>query len=159
MNYWLFKTEPQTYSIDDLAREPQQTTCWDGVRNYQARNFIRDKMAVGDDVLLHHSSADPAGIVGWCRIVRGPYPDSTAFDAESDYFDPKSREDHPIWYRVDVQLMEAFPRMLTLLELRGAKALAGMELLRRGSRLSIQPVTPAQFRTVLKMAKKGRGTR
>ncbi len=152
MAHWLFKTEPTTYSIDDLAREPKRTTCWDGVRNYQARNMIRDDMRVGDDVLLYHSSTDPTGIVGLCRIVRGPYPDHTAQDRRSPYYDSKASEENPIWMMVDIQLVQRFPRIITLAELIPVRALAKMELLRRGSRLSVQPITAAEFRAILALA-------
>jgi predicted RNA-binding protein with PUA-like domain len=153
MRYWLLKTEPESFSIQDLAAAPQRTTCWDGVRNYQARNFIRDDMRPGDRVLFYHSSADPPAIVGTAIVVRPAYADHTAWDPRDHHYDPKASPENPIWQMVDIQLDEVFARPLSLPELRGEKALAGMELLRRGSRLSVQPVKPAEFAAVMRMAK------
>jgi predicted RNA-binding protein with PUA-like domain len=150
--YWLVKSEPSTFSFADLLASPGRTTCWDGVRNYQARNLMRDGMRVGDRVLFYHSSTEPAAVVGVCEVVREAYPDPTQFDPKSEYFDPKSRADDPTWLMVDLRALEQFPAPLTLSELRDAPALAGMELLRRGSRLSVQPVTAEQFATVRGLA-------
>jgi predicted RNA-binding protein with PUA-like domain len=152
--YWLVKTEPESFSIDDLAKSKNQTTCWDGVRNYQARNFMRDEMKLGDQVLFYHSNADPPCVVGVCQVVREAYADPAAWDEQSQYFDPKASPDNPIWQMVDLKLEEILPRPLSLDELRGVPALAKMELLRRGSRLSVQPVTKAEFDAILKLAKK-----
>ena len=152
MNYWLVKTEPDSYSIDDLEREKDQTTFWNGVRNYQARNFMRDQMQLGDRVLFYHSSANPPAVVGVARVVREAYPDHTQFDADSHYYDPKATTDAPRWFMVDLKLEQKFDRPLPLAELRQVKALKGMELLRQGSRLSVQPVRAKEFETILKLA-------
>lgn len=152
--YWLFKTEPESYSIDHLAKEKNQTTFWHGVRNYQARNFLRDEMQVGDRVLFYHSNAEPPAVVGIAKIVRAGYADHTALDPDSDYYDPKATTDEPRWYMVDIQLESKFPRALPLEELRQVKALQQMELLRKGSRLSVQPVRKAEFDAIVKLAAK-----
>ena len=149
--YWLLKSEPSTFSIQDLARAPKRRTAWDGVRNYQARNFLR-AMKLGDEALFYHSNADPPAVVGMVKIVREAYPDSTAWDAADSHYDPKSTPDRPLWDMVDVQLVRVFPRPLPLDELRSVRGLAGMELLRRGSRLSVQPVRPAEWHTILALA-------
>jgi len=151
MHYWLIKSEPDVFSIQDLSRAKGRTTGWEGVRNYQARNFLR-AMRSGDRALFYHSNATPSAVAGIVEVVREAYPDATAWDPTSDYHDPKAGPDNPIWSRVDVRLVEIFPREIALEELRGIKALAGMELLRRGSRLSVQPVTAAEFRTIEKLA-------
>lgn len=151
--YWLFKTEPNDFSILDLADAPRQTTFWDGVRNYQARNFLRDDIKPGDRVLLYHSNADPSAIVGVAMVVKEGYPDHTALDPHDSHYDSKSTADNPRWYMVDIQLEQIFPSPLPLGELRNVRGLAEMELLRKGSRLSVQPVRPAEFKTVLKLAK------
>jgi predicted RNA-binding protein with PUA-like domain len=142
------------FSFDDLLAAPNHRTCWDGVRNYQARNFMRDGMRLGDLVLFYHSNAVPAGVAGIAEVVREAYPDHTAFDAADPHFDPRSRPEAPDWLMVDVQAVERFPELVPLDALRGVPALAEMELLRRGSRLSVQPVTPAEFAVVAAM---GRG--
>ncbi len=151
MNHWLIKSEPDVFSIRDLAKARGKTTHWEGVRNYQARNFLR-AMKKGDRALFYHSNAAPPAVAGVVEIVREAYPDPTAWDPKSDYHDPKAAPDNPIWSMVDVKLVAIFAREIPLDELRGVKALAGMELLRRGSRLSVTPVTPAQFRTIEKLA-------
>jgi predicted RNA-binding protein with PUA-like domain len=153
MNHWLIKSEPDVFSIRDLAKAKRQTTHWEGVRNYQARNFLR-AMQVGDLALYYHSNATPSAVAGIVEIVRTAYPDPTAWDESSDYHDPKASPENPIWSMVDVKLVATFPREVPLDELRTVKALAGMELLRRGSRLSVQPVTAAQFRTIQKLGGK-----
>jgi predicted RNA-binding protein with PUA-like domain len=150
MRYWLMKSEPSVFSIDDLARAPKQTTSWDGVRNYQARNLIREA-AVGDGVIFYHSSADPPAAVGTATIARAAYPDPSQFDAKSDHYDPDSKKDDPRWFVVDVKFAGKFARAVTLAELRANVELADMVLLRKGSRLSVQPVTPAEWRIVCKM--------
>jgi predicted RNA-binding protein with PUA-like domain len=152
MHYWLIKSEPETFSIQDLARAPRQTTSWEGVRNYQARNFLR-AMKRGDLAIFYHSNASPPAAVGVAKVVREAYPDGTAWNPKSKYHDPKASPDNPVWSMVDVQLVTIFPRAIPLEELRGVKALAGMELLRRGSRLSVTPVTPAEFRAIEKLAR------
>ena len=147
--FWLVKTEPESYCIDDLAREPGRTTCWDGVRNYQARNFLRE-MKLGEQVLIYHSSVNPPVVAGVAKVVREAYPDHTSWDPSNHHFDPKSTPEAPRWDMVDLQLEQIFSRPLPLDELRGIKALAGMELLRRGSRLSVQPVTASEFQAIMK---------
>ncbi len=154
MKYWLFKTEPDVFSIDDLKASPMQTTGWDGVRNYQARNMLRDEIRVGDHVLIHHSNADPSAVVGIAKVVKNGYPDPTAFDPKDAHYDPKSKQESPTWFQVDIAFHEKFPRALSLAELRAHSALSGMVLLQKGSRLSVQPVTPEQYRYVVKLAKK-----
>jgi predicted RNA-binding protein with PUA-like domain len=151
-HYWLFKSEPESFSINDLAAAPKQTAFWDGVRNYQARNFLRDQIKPDDRVLFYHSATDPPAVVGTAVVVREGYPDHTAWQKTNHHFDPKSTKEKPIWYMVDIKLEEIFPAPLALDFLRGQKALAKMELLRRGSRLSIQPVTKAEFDAILKLA-------
>jgi predicted RNA-binding protein with PUA-like domain len=145
------KTEPDVFSIDDLRAAPNQTTYWDGVRNYQARNYMRDSMRVGDAVLVYHSNAKPSCVVGLARVCREAYPDHTAFDPLDPHYDPKSSADAPTWYMVDIQFVSKFETPLALDYLRGLKPLAEMELLRKGSRLSIQPVRKKEFELVVKM--------
>lgn len=151
MHYWLIKSEPSVFSIHDLAKAKGKTTCWEGVRNYQARNFLR-AMKKGDRCVFYHSNAEPPAAAGIVEVVREAYPDATAWDKKSTYFDAKASPDNPVWSMVDVKLVEIFPREVPLEELRGVKPLAGMELLRRGSRLSITPVTAVEFRTIKKLA-------
>jgi predicted RNA-binding protein with PUA-like domain len=150
--FWLVKTEPETYSIQDLAAEPKKTTCWDGVRNYQARNFMRDDMKKGDRVLVYHSNANPPAVVGVATIVREAYPDHTSWDPADKHYDPKSTAQNPRWFMVDLKLQKIFTRSLALPELREQKALASMELLRKGSRLSVQPVTAKEYACIEKLA-------
>ena len=151
MQYWLMKTEPGTYSIDDLLAEPEQTDYWDGVRNYQARNFMRDEMKLGDKVLLYHSGKAP-GVVGTAVIAREGYPDHTAWEPGSEHLDPKSSPGNPIWFMVDVRCEKKFATPLPLKTLRGHEALADMWLLRRGMRLSIQPVAAAEYDYIVSLA-------
>ena len=153
MQYWLIKSEPDVFSIHDLAKAKKKTTHWEGVRNYQARNFLR-AMKKGDLALFYHSNAEPSAVAGIAEVVREAYPDASAWDPRSEYHDPKASAENPVWSMVDVKLIEIFPRELPLDELRGVKSLAGMELLRRGSRLSVHPVTPAEFRTIQSLASK-----
>ena len=150
--YWLLKSEPDAFSFDDLLAAPGRTTCWDGVRNYQARNFLRDEMRPGDLVLFYHSGAEPA-VAGTAEVVRGGYPDHTAFDSDDAHFDPKSRPDLPTWYMVDVRALERFAQPVTLTTLRSTPGLEGMALLQRGSRLSVQPVRPTEFEIVVALAR------
>ena len=152
MNYWLMKSEPDVFSIDDLAASPKKTTHWDGVRNYQARNSMRDDMKKGDLVLFYHSNAKPPGIVGIATVAKESYPDFTAFDPDDKHFDPKSKQESPTWYMVDVKLVKKFKHPLSLPDLKEVKALEGMVLLQKGSRLSVQPVTEKQYSTILKLA-------
>lgn len=150
--YWLFKSEPEAYSITDLAKEPTKTTFWDGVRNYQARNLLRDTIRLGDRVLFYHSNADPMAIVGTAEVVKTGYPDHTAFDPQDHHFDPKSKPDAPTWFMVDVRLLQVFPKPVTRDELKACADLREMMVIRQGSRLSIQPVTAAEWRTVHRLA-------
>jgi predicted RNA-binding protein with PUA-like domain len=149
MNYWLMKSEPSVYSIDDLARDGR--TPWTGVRNYQARNFMRDAMRPGDRVFFYHSSAEPAGIAGLARIAGAPYPDPTQFDRKSEYFDPRATQAAPIWYLVDVEFEKKLRSILPLAEIRAEPTLSGLLLLKRGQRLSIQPVAPHHAKILLRM--------
>jgi predicted RNA-binding protein with PUA-like domain len=148
MSFWLMKSEPDEFSIDDLAAAPRKTTPWFGVRNYQARNFMRDAMHVGDGVLFYHSSCEVPGIAGLAEVASAPYPDATQFDRRSPYFDGKSPKSDPRWVLVDVKLVKK-TRLLSLEEMRSAPELASLVVLRRGNRLSITPVTPAQWKAVL----------
>ena len=150
-SFWLLKSEPSVFSIDELAKSLRQTTCWEGVRNYQARNFLRS-MAVGDQVFFYHSNADPPAIVGVANIVKAAYPDHFSWDPKSKYFDKKSSPDNPAWSMVDVKFVEKFPASLSLDELRAVKGLERMELLRKGSRLSVQPVRKEEWKIILKLA-------
>ena len=150
--YWLMKSEPGEYALEDLKNEPDQTEHWDGVRNYQARNFMRDDMQKGDRVLFYHSGKKPAA-VGTARIVRTGYPDHTAWDPANKHFDPKSSPDNPIWYMVDIKFESEFAPPLPLKALREVPALKDMILLRRGNRLSVMPVTKKEFDTIVKMGK------
>lgn len=151
MRHWLMKSEPDTFGIDDLMRRPRQTEHWDGVRNYQARNMIRDEMQKGDQAFFYHSSCDEPAIVGIVDIVRDAYPDSTALDPESPYFDPKSTSDAPRWYMVDVRFRRKLRRPLTLAELKQQPALAGLPLLRQGNRLSILPISAEEWKFILSL--------
>jgi predicted RNA-binding protein with PUA-like domain len=150
-HYWLMKSEPSVFSIDDLARAKGQTTRWDGVRNFQARNFLRDQIAVGDGVLFYHSSADPPAVAGTATVVRAGYPDPTQFDRGDSHHDPDSSPDDPRWYAVDIKFDSKFKQPVTLPELRTTPTLADMVLLRRGSRLSVQPVSPAEWKLIGQM--------
>jgi predicted RNA-binding protein with PUA-like domain len=149
MSYWLFKSEPQDFGIDDLANIPRQTEHWDGVRNYQARNMMRDQMRCKDQGFFYHSNTPTPGIVGIVQVVREAYPDFTAFDPKSKYYDPKSDPNKPRWLMVDVKLVRPLERLITLTELRQHAELADLPLLRRGNRLSIIPVTAEQWRFIL----------
>lgn len=144
------KSEPDAYSIDDLATD--RTTHWDGVRNYQARNLMRDEMKVGDKVLFYHSAIRPPGVVGLAEVVKEAYPDHTAWDPDSKYFDPKSTPDDPRWFMVDVAFVDKFDRMVTLDEIRQHEELSDMVLVKR-SRLSVQPVTPEEYEIIVALGK------
>jgi predicted RNA-binding protein with PUA-like domain len=153
LRYWLMKSEPDEFSIDDLARAPDRATPWFGVRNYQARNFMRDDMKVGDRAFFYHSSCPQPGIAGIVEISAPAHPDATQFDQDSDYYDPKSSRDDPRWVNVDVRLVEK-TRLVTLAELRAEPALSDMVVLRRGNRLSITPVTAAEWKAVVRLTKR-----
>lgn len=144
-NYWLMKSEPSCFSIDELRKRPQQTAPWDGIRNYQARNFIRDCMRVGDLAFFYHSSCNPPGIVGIIEIVSHAYPDHTAFDPNSDHYDPKSTPENPRWFMVDVHLKLKYASIFSIEMLRHYPQLKDMLVLRRGNRLSITPVTKDEW--------------
>ncbi|MDD1611567.1 MAG: EVE domain-containing protein [Methylococcaceae bacterium] len=151
MNYWLMKSEPDTFSIDDLCRRPGCTEHWDGVRNYQARNMMRDQMKLDDQVFFYHSNCEEPGIVGIMQVVREGYPDYLAFDSGDPHFDPKSTPDNPRWYMVDVKYVRHLPRTITLKELKEKTELADLALIRRGNRLSIMPVTKEQWDFILSL--------
>jgi predicted RNA-binding protein with PUA-like domain len=150
MPYWLMKSEPDEFSIDDLVRAPRKTTPWFGVRNYQARNYMRDAMRAGDGVLFYHSSCEVPGIAGLAEVSGTPYPDPTQFDAKSPYFDPKAMRENPRWMLVDVTLAKK-TRLLSLEELRAHEELSDMVILRRGNRLSVTPVTAAEWKFIGKL--------
>jgi len=151
MNYWLLKSEPDAFSIDDM--EKADTEPWDGIRNYQARNFMRDGMQIGDLALFYHSNCKPPGVVGVVRVVSRPYPDHTAWDPTAKYFDPKSKEENPRWMMVDFQFVEKFPSLIALETLKNTPELSEMLILRKGNRLSITPVEKPHFERILELAK------
>jgi predicted RNA-binding protein with PUA-like domain len=150
MPYWLMKSEPDEVSVDDVARMPRKTVPWFGVRNYQARNFMRDQMQRGDGVLFYHSSCPEPGIVGLAEVASAPYPDATQFDRKSKYYDAASTRESPRWMNVDVKLVKK-TRLLSLEEMRATPALAGMRVLQRGNRLSITPVTADEWSAIAKL--------
>ncbi|MEX1025562.1 MAG: EVE domain-containing protein [Planctomycetota bacterium] len=150
--YWLIKSEPETFSFDDLLASPGRTTPWDGVRNYQARNLMRDDMQVGDGVVFYHSNAKPPGIAGFAEVASEAYPDPTQFDPADAHFDSKSDAAAPRWLLVDIAAVEPARRFVPLDELKAEPALAEMAVVQRGSRLSVQPVTAAEWRTVRRLA-------
>lgn len=154
MNYWLFKTEPNAFSIDDLANMPNQTEHWDGIRNYQARNFLRDQVKLGDRVFIYHSSCKDVGIVGIAQVVREAYPDHTQFDPESKYYDPKSPVDNPRWVMVDIKFEEKFPNILPLKMIKSMSDIQQIGLVKKGHRLSIMPVLEQEFEALKQQAKK-----
>lgn len=151
MKYWLMKSEPETFGIDHLAALPKKTHCWDGVRNYQARNFMRDDMQIGDKAFFYHSNCKVPGIVGIIEIASDSYPDHTAFDPKSKYYDPKTNRDKPRWFMRDVKLVKKFKNILPLTALRANPALKSMLILRQGNRLSITPVLIKEWEEVLEM--------
>jgi predicted RNA-binding protein with PUA-like domain len=152
MNHWLLKTEPSSFSFDDLLKAPRKTTGWNGVRNYQARNSLRDELKKGDLALIYHSNADPSAVIGVAEIVREGYPDPTQFDNKDDHYDPDSAPDAPRWFQVDVKAVKKLARPVSLEEIKGNKSLQGMLLVQR-SRLSVQKVSPPDFDTILRLAK------
>ncbi len=151
MNYWLMKSEPDVFGIDDLYKKPDQTEHWDGVRNYQARNMMRDDMKLGEKVFFYHSNCDLPGIVGIMEVAKEGYPDYTAFDPDDIHFDPKSDPAHPRWMMVDVKYVKTLSRTITLKELKLHPELAGMALVRRGNRLSIMPVSKEEWHYILSL--------
>lgn len=152
--YWLMKVEPEAYSIDQFERDGETT--WEGVRNYQARNLLRDDFQVGDGVLFYASNADPTGVVGVAEVCRAGYPDHFSWDKRHHYFDPKSNPDSPTWYMVDIRFREKFPGTVSLAELKSTEGLEDMMVTRRGMRLSVQPVSPKEFKIVLKLGRSAR---
>jgi predicted RNA-binding protein with PUA-like domain len=150
MRHWLMKSEPDVFGIDELAKKKRSG--WDGVRNYQARNFMRDSMKVKDLILFYHSSCEVPGIAGIARVSREAYPDPTQFDKKSEYSDPKAKPENPTWMMVEVEFVEKFPEMITLTCLKAEKALAKMPLLQRGQRLSVQPVEAEEWRVILRLS-------
>jgi predicted RNA-binding protein with PUA-like domain len=150
--YWVFKSEPSVFSIDDLLNSSNQTTFWDGVRNYQARNFLRDNIRLDDLVLFYHSNAkEYTGIVGLCKVVKEGYPDPSQFNPQSKYYDPTSKIDNPTWYCVDIKFLEKFPKVLTLDEIKNNQILSNMKIAQKGNRLSITPVTKEEFEEIMKI--------
>ncbi len=152
--YWLFKSEPGAFSIDDLAGSKNKTTYWDGVRNYQARNYLRDEMKKGDGVLFYHSNTEPNAIVGECEIVKEGYPDHTQFDPDSGHYFPSSDPNNPIWFMVDIKLVKKFETPVTLQNVKENPKLKNMKLIQKGNRLSVMPITKDEWDEVRKMAEK-----
>ncbi len=152
MNYWLMKSEPTVFGFDDLMAADNRTEMWDGVRNYQARNFMRDRMQPGDRVLFYHSNCKPPGVAGIAEVASEPYPDPTQFDPNSQYFDPKSNAENPRWILVDVRAIAALPRLVALPELKEHPELSDMPLVKKGNRLSIMPVSRRHYEVILSMS-------
>ena len=152
-SYWLMKSEPSVFSIEDLQNSPDKTTFWNGVRNYQARNFLRDEIRKGDKVIFYHSNAEPASAVGVCEVVKSGYPDHTAFDPDSKYYDPKSTPNNPTWFMVDIKLKSIFKEPVTLDQMRNNTKLKSMKLLQRGNRLSVLPLTKEEFEEIVKIGR------
>ncbi|WKZ69131.1 MAG: EVE domain-containing protein [Melioribacteraceae bacterium] len=148
-NYWLIKSEPDVYSIDDLEKDKK--TYWDGVRNYQARNFMRDEMKKGDQVIFYHSNTEPPAAVGICEVVKEGYPDFTAFDPDDKHYDPKSKEDNPTWIMVDVKFVKKFNKPVPIPDMKENAKLKNMKLVQRGNRLSVMPLTKTEFDEIVKM--------
>jgi predicted RNA-binding protein with PUA-like domain len=153
MNCWLFKSEESVFSIKDLAREPGKTACWEGVRNYQARNFLRDDVKKGDELFFYHSNCAVPGIAGIAAVVKEGYPDHYAWDGSSKYFDARSTPEKPVWFMVDIKLEKSFRRVISLSELRENPALKDMKILQKGNRLSVTPVARGEWEAVLRMEK------
>ncbi|MBT0585827.1 EVE domain-containing protein [Alteromonas oceanisediminis] len=154
MAHWLFKTEPDVFSVTDLAQRPSQRECWDGVRNYQARNYLRDRVQIDDDVFIYHSSCSTIGIAGLARVSQVGVVDPTQFDPESHYFDPKSMPDNPRWITVEVEWKETFPDILSLSDIKQMPNLDELPLLKKGHRLSIMPVGANEYKTLLTAARR-----
>jgi predicted RNA-binding protein with PUA-like domain len=157
--FWLFKSEPSVFSFADLLAAKGKRTHWSGVRNYQARNLLRDEIKPGDGVLFYHSSTDPLAIAGICKVVKAGYPDHTAFERGTEYYDPDSDPADPTWFMVDIEAVQAFPEPVTRDRMMRAPALADMMVLKRGARLSVQPVTQVQWQTILELAGVSEGAR
>lgn len=152
MQYWLFKSEPDAFSIDELAARPEQTEHWDGIRNYQARNYLRDQVKLGDQVFFYHSSCKDVGIVGVAEVVRESYPDHSQFDPESKYYDPKSTQDNPRWVMVDVKFKQKFKQILSLQRIKAMPEISEIGLVKKGHRLSIMPVSKSEWQYLYKQA-------
>lgn len=153
--YWLMKTEPSTFSIHDFLTKPDQTDCWEGIRNYQARNFMRDTMNINDKVFIYHSVTKPIGIAGTATVISKPYPDHTQFDSNSQYYDPKSSKDNPRWMMVDIKLESIFSNIIHLQDLKEYTELSDMLLLQKGQRLSIQPVSEFEWKFINSLQQHG----
>jgi predicted RNA-binding protein with PUA-like domain len=153
-NYWLFKTDPEDFSIDDLKKSPEQTTGWGGVRNYQARNYLRDSIKKGDEVLFYHSGENPPSIRGVCSVTKEGYADTTQFDPEDSHFFPSATSENPVWFQVDIKLKQEFSNPVTLEQLKANKKLKDMMLLKRGNRLSVMPVAEEEFSEIIRIAGK-----
>lgn len=151
MSYWLFKSEPNEFSFKDLKKAKNKTTFWDGVRNYQARNFLRDDIKKGDGVLFYHSNADPLAVIGLCEVIKEGYPDHTQFDPGNKHFDPKADEAKPTWFMVDIRLIKEFKVPVTIDQIKANPRLKNMKLIQRGNRLSVMPVTKNEWDEILKM--------
>ena len=149
MQYWLFKTEPDAFSVDDLANMPNQTEHWDGIRNYQARNYLRDRVKLGDQVFIYHSSCKSVGIVGLAEVVKEAYADHTQFNPESKYYDPKADPDKPRWYMVDIKFKQKFDNLLSLKEIKTMPEIKDIGLVKKGHRLSIMPVPQNEWDTLI----------
>lgn len=149
MKYWLMKSEPDVFSIDNL--KTKKKSGWDGVRNYQARNFMRDEMGIGDMVLFYHSSCEVPGVAGLARVCKESHPDPSQFDSKSEYYDPKATKENPRWFMVEVEFVEKFDEVITLSKLKAEKALSNMPLVQKGSRLSINPVTEKEYNTIINL--------
>jgi predicted RNA-binding protein with PUA-like domain len=149
--YWLFKSDPDEFSLEDLKKSKNKITFWDGIRNYQARNFIRDEMKKGDGVLFYHSSSDPLAVMGICEIIKEGYPDHTQFDSKNDHFDPKADNKNPTWFMVDIKLLNEFKTPVTLYQIKANPKLKNMKLVQRGQRLSVMPVTKVEWEEIIKM--------
>lgn len=154
IKYWLFKSEPESFSIDDLEKSKNKTTYWNGVRNYQARNFLRDEIKKGDLVLFYHSNSDPIAVVGVCEVTKEGYNDFTALEPEHYYYDPKSTPDNQPWFMVDIKLKTKFKKPVTLVEIKSNPKLQKMKLLQKGNRLSVMPVEKYEFEEIVKMSEK-----
>ena len=148
------KTEPSVYSIEDLKNSKEQKTCWEGVRNYQARNFMRDEMKLGDKVIFYHSNTKPPAAVAVCEVCKESYPDFTAFDKNSKYYDPKSKKDSPVWFMVDLKFVEEFSNYVSLDAMKKMEELQSMKLLQKGNRLSVMPITKKEFEIIVNEGKK-----
>jgi predicted RNA-binding protein with PUA-like domain len=152
--YWLVKSEPDVFSIEDLKKSKNRTTCWDGVRNYQARNFLRDEMKKGDNVLFYYSNAEPNAVVGLCEVVKEGYADHTQFDPENKHFFPSADPQNPVWYMVDLKFVKEFKKPVTLQDIKENPKLKKMRLVQRGNRLSVMPVEKSEFDEITKMGSK-----